>query len=323
MEEEIEADLTHFAIGEKKDMRWRKRGLVFAPSGKRWWARSYALLPTVGTVDNDILRIYFASLDGKHYGRIGYVDVDANNPQRILYQAKEPVLNIGELGAFDDSGVNPSCVVDLANKKYLYYIGWQRCERVPYMLFSGLAVSRDGGLTFERQSRTPVLDRTVDEPFSRGAPFVMIEDGVFKMWYWSCLKWSSGPDIHYNTVIRHAVSTDGMVWNSHPHICIEPDFSDEYAVGRPWVIRDGPVYKMWYSIRSFTELYTIGYAESKDGIHCVRKDDEVGIGKSENGWDSEMICYPCVVEVKSTRLMFYNGNRHGSTGFGYAVEESE
>ena len=66
----------------------------------------------------------------------------------------------------------------------------------------------------------------------------------------------------------------------------------------------------------------IGYAESDDGLHWVRKDAEVGTGKSDTGWDSEMICYPCVVDVKGRRYMFYNGNRHGSTGFGYAVLES-
>jgi hypothetical protein len=32
-----------------------------------------------------------------------------------------------------------------------------------------------------------------------------------------------------------------------------------------------------------------------------------------------MICFPCVVDVRGRRYMFYNGNRHGATGFGYAV----
>jgi hypothetical protein len=75
---------------------------------------------------------------------------------------------------------------------------------------------------------------------------------------------------------------------------------------------------MWYSIRGFKDLYKMGYAESTDGIHWERKDQQVGISPSDIGWDSEMICYPCVIDVKGKRYMFYNGNRHGESGFGYA-----
>ena len=76
---------------------------------------------------------------------------------------------------------------------------------------------------------------------------------------------------------------------------------------------------MWYAIRSFSKLYSIGYAESEDGIHWVRRDGDVGIAASDSGWDSEMICYPCVVNLEGELIMFYNGNGHGATGFGYAV----
>ncbi|MFQ5921377.1 MAG: hypothetical protein ACE5M4_00895 [Anaerolineales bacterium] len=304
-------------------MKWLKQGLIYVPDGESWWAKSHAFNPTAEVIDNQVLRVYFASLDENRYGRIGYVELDADNPQRILYETREPVLDTGEAGTFDDSGVNPSCIISVEDKKYLYYIGWQRCERVPYMLFAGLAISDDNGLTLEKYSRTPILDRTIDEPFSRSAPFVLSDDGTLKMWYWSCVKWSKGESgVHYNNVIRYATSKDGIRWSTHKHVCVEPDFVDEYSVGRPWVIKDGQLYKMWFSIRSFKKLYTIGYAESADGVSWVRKDAEVGIGKSDSGWDSEMICFPCVVDVRERRYMFYNGNQQGLSGFGYAILES-
>jgi hypothetical protein len=81
------------------------------------------------------------------------------------------------------------------------------------------------------------------------------------------------------------------------------------------------MYRMWYSIRSRVEPYRIGYAESADGIVWQRRDAEAGIARSETGWDSEMVCYPCVVDAGDRRYLFYNGNRHGSTGFGCAVLE--
>ncbi len=307
-------------------MKWIKRGLVYAPEGNLWWAKSHAYLPTVDVTDNYI-RVYIASLDDNKFGRIGYVDLDLNDPSKIRHVSKEPVLDLGPLGTFDDSGVSPSCVVNVGRKKYLYYIGWQRTQRVPYMLFSGLAISDDRGNSFNKYFSTPILDRTPTEPFSRSAPFVCLDNGNFKAWYWSCLYWSldasvlpyNSNEIHYNNVIKYTLSTDGINWvpTDHKIIDINPE-KGEYAVGRPWVIINDNKYLMWYSIRSYNEPYHIGYAESLDELNWIRKDNEVGIQSSDSGWDSEMICFACVVDVKGKRYMFYNGNRHGETGFGYA-----
>lgn len=300
---------------------WRKQGLIFAPTGQLDWARKYATLPTVEIIDSHRLRIYYASLDHNHYGRIGYIDVSAKNPAEILFVSEKPILDLGSLGSFDDCGVNPSCVLTISGKKHLYYIGWQRASRTPYMLFTGLATSTNGN-SFIKLRPTPILDRTPEEPFSRSAPFVLALNGIYHMWFWSCKHWTSTENsIHYNNVIKHATSTNGTDWNVTMQDCITPDFIDEFSVGRPWVIFENNSFKMWYSIRSKNSPYKIGYAESTDGVNWVRKDDLVGIHRSEIGWDSEMICYPCVLDVNDKRYMFYNGNQHGASGFGYALYE--
>ena len=139
-------------------MKWRKQGLIYAPGGDLWWAKTYAILPTAEVLHEKIIRVYFASLDENRYGRIGYVDLDAENPAGFCkLESPEPILDLGEAGTFDDSGVNPSCLLDVDGRKFLYYIGWQRCERVPYMLFAGLAVGGADG-NFTRYSRAPILD---------------------------------------------------------------------------------------------------------------------------------------------------------------------
>jgi len=304
-------------------MKWRKQGLIYAPKGDLWWAKKYALLPTVDVLDEKTLRVYFASLDENYFGRTGFVDLDAENPSRILYESPEPVLDLGEPGSFDDSGVNPSCILNLKGRKHLYYNGWQRCQKVPYMIFTGLAVSRDGNV-FSKTSRTPVFERTDREPFLRSGIAILQENDVFKAWYCSGLKWIDVDSVQYpNYVIKYATSDNGVNWQSYDHVCINSENSDEFGLARPWVIRDKDKYLMWYSIRSKSVPYKIGYAESSDGINWKRKDDEAGINRSDTGWDSEMICYPCVVDAGGKRYMFYNGNRHGFTGFGYSVLESE
>ena len=74
---------------------------------------------------------------------------------------------------------------------------------------------------------------------------------------------------------------------------------------------------MWYTYRG--KSYRIGYAESSDGTHWERKDEEVGIDVSKSGWDSEMIAYSFVFDHKGKRYMLYNGNGYGKTGIGLAV----
>lgn len=302
-------------------MRWIKKGCIFSPSGAFPWARTHAHLPTPELTDRGLLRVYFAALNEARFGQVGYVDLNPDNPMDVLHVSSEPVLGLGELGTFDDCGAVPSCAVRMGTQRYLYYIGFQRAQRVPYLLFTGLAID-DGEGNFKRFAKTPVLDRTPLEPFSRSAPFILREGSLLRMWYWSCRKWSDDENgVHYSNVIRHATSADGLDWHVHDHICIEPDEPDEYSIGRPCVINTDGTYRMWYSARSFSKRYKIGYAESSDGLVWERKDDEAGISVSETGWDSEMICYPYVTEFGGRLYMFYNGNGHGATGFGYAILE--
>jgi hypothetical protein len=82
-------------------------------------------------------------------------------------------------------------------------------------------------------------------------------------------------------------------------------------------LREKGVYKMWYSYRG--GKYRIGYAESTDGKIFTRMDEAVGIGVSEDDWDSDMVCYPCVFDLRGVRYMIYCGNEYGKTGFGLAV----
>ncbi len=301
-------------------MKWKKKGFIYKPDGSKWWAKSYANMPTAEILNDKIIRTYYSGLDENNFGRIGYVDLDIENPKSILNISDSPLLEIGEIGTFDDCGVVPSCLIQVKGKRYLYYVGYQRTEKVPYMLYIGLAIEDKG--KFKKYSKVPILDRTNDEPYSRSAPYIIYNEGIYKMWYWTCLKWTyTNNRIHYNNVIKYAESYDAIKWKICDRICIEPNWGDEYSVGRPCVIYDSGRYRIWYSIRSITKGYHIGYAESRNGIDWTRKDQDVGISTSKIGWDSEIICYPNIIGIKGKKYMFYNGNQHGKTGFGYAVLE--
>lgn len=298
-------------------MSWRKLGCVYSPDGSQWWARTNASFPTVEPLGDGRIRVYFTALDDQQDGRIGYVDVDSDDPLRVVEVAPEPVLDIGGLGEWDDCGANAMSIVAHGGRKFLYYQGWQRTEKAP-LIFGGVAVSDDGGASFHRLARVPALDRTASEPYLRAAPLVLHDGGRFRMWYVNSTEWRMRDGIpRYRIEVRVTESEDGLDWSGESAFCVEPE-GDEFALGRPCVMRDGDAYRMWYAIRSFTQPYRIGYAESPDGVTWTRRDDAAGIERSPSGWDSEMICYAYVVDSGPHRYLFHNGNRHGATGFGVA-----
>lgn len=298
-------------------MAWRKLGMVYRPAGDRPWALTHAIFPTTDLRGPDRLRVYITCLDADSFGRGGYVDLDPADPLRVLDVGQEPVLDIGEIGDFDDAGANPFAVVPFKGRRLMFYQGWQRTLRSPLQAFTGLAFEGADG-RFERWARVPVLERTHEEPHIRGAPCVISDGERLRLWYVASSHWTPRDGgLFYHCVIRHAVSDDGVTWTVHPHVCLEPSGAD-YAVGRPWVVHEAGRYRMWYSIRSFDQPYRIGYAESEDGVRWDRQDDRAGIDRSPEGWDSEMICFPNVIRVGERLLLFYNGNRHGASGFGCA-----
>jgi predicted GH43/DUF377 family glycosyl hydrolase len=299
-------------------MPWKKQGLLVEPDPSLEWSQQYAMMPTPILWDEDRLRVFFGTTDREQRGHIAYVDLDARDPSRVLDRCRSPLLDPGDPGTFDDSGVVPSCYLRLGQVHYLYYVGFQRAERVPYMLFIGLAKSVDGGKTFQRWGRTPLIERTRERPFSIAAPYVLPEARGLRMWYWFASRWIDVAGKAYmQASIGYAESTDPERWEMDPRVCVDVA-GDEFTVGRPWVVATNTGYRMWYSKRSPSTSYRLGLAESADGTHWVRHDDRVGIDVSPMGWDSEMICYPAELTVKGKTYLFYNGNGNGKTGFGYA-----
>ncbi|MGD9605737.1 MAG: hypothetical protein AB7V00_06300 [Bacilli bacterium] len=301
-------------------MNWIKKGLIFEPHGQFYWVKTHAMLPVADRINEDIYRIYFSGRDNKNRSLIGAVDININEPKKILRITEEPVLSLGSLGCFDDNGVSPTFIVNYEGKKYFYYMGWNMGSTVRAAEVTGLAISEDNGETFKRFSRAPILHRTDSEPYSiLVISCILIEDGVWKMWYDSANVWLNKDLPSYN--IKYAESTDGINWNMTGQTAINFKDSDETRVSRASVLKEDGIYKMWFCYAMGSGGYRMGYAVSTDGINWDRKDEESGINLSDAGWDSEMVCYPYVFKNKGIKYMLYCGNSYGKTGFGYAVWE--
>jgi hypothetical protein len=306
-------------------MKWEKKGVIFVPEGEYVWNKSHAQVPVVDVLNDKVWRIYYATRNSQNQCNTSFIDVEAGNPFNILYKHPEPLLNLGEIGTFDDAGIMPSCIINYDGKKYLYYIGWNSGLNVSYRLSIGLAISNDG-ISFERYSTGPILDRSIFDNCLCASPFVLREDGIFRMWYVSGTHWKiidGRPEPFYH--IKYASSYDGLCWKRDGIICIDYDDFTE-GISRPCIVKIGGEYLMFYSFRNNKNYrnnslngYRIGFASSNDGISWIRRDSEIGISASESGWDSDMIAYPYIANFRENFFMFYNGNGFGKSGFGFAV----
>src|SRR5256885_15731564 len=97
--------------------RWEKEGLIFRTSehGVEGWIANSALTPTPMRLNGNRIRVYSGFRDREGVSRIGYVDVVADSPAKVVGVSRRPVLDIGRNGCFDDNGVILGDVVAAAD----------------------------------------------------------------------------------------------------------------------------------------------------------------------------------------------------------------
>lgn len=301
---------------------WQKKGLIYSCD---FYGTGYAQDAFIDILDDKTWRIYYSTRTKDVVSLPYFIDVEAGNPRNILKIHDKPLFMPGKIGTFDDNGITMTSIVTVNDDKYLYYCGWNKRASVPYTLSIGLAIVKNNGTVFEKMFEGPVMDRSKFNPIAVSAPFVILDEGIFKMWYISFTSWKV-----YNGrtepifVIKYATSNNGIDWSTSPKICIDSTYDGE-SFARPWVIKDKGVYKMWYSPRGPVgyrekdgQHYMVDYAESLDGENWERKPDKFNLTTSESGWDSEMIAYASVIKQNNIYYMLYNGNNFGKTGFGFA-----
>lgn len=299
-------------------MRWQRRGLLLAPP-EHGWAATHAALPAVDTDAGDTTWLYFSPRDERGRAHVARAKLDLSGALPVVAEIDpEPVLRPGALGTFDDAGVTMSCVVTDGDRRWLHYSGWSLGRSVPFYFYGGLAVSEDGGRTFARVSEAPLLERCAVDPYLTASAAVVRDDiGGWRMFYVSCVGWDGDEDApRHRYLIKSATSADGLAWEREGHIAIDLADDHEYALGRPCVVRDADRWRMWFCARG--DAYRLAYAESADGVTWVRDDARAGLDPAADGFDSEMIAYPWILDRGPDRFLLYNGNGYGRSGIGIA-----
>jgi predicted GH43/DUF377 family glycosyl hydrolase len=317
---------------------WKKLGHIYNPcddENRPHWRWNFA--QGINALDFDeFVRVYFCCREkpnehGQTISRVCYADLDRADITRVVHVAKTPVLDVGELGCFDEHGVYPFSVVARENKVYGYYGGISRCESVPFNAAIGGAVSTDGGDSFVRMGKGPIVSYSFDEPFIVGSPKVRIWENRWYMFYSAGREWTiigNRPEIYYK--LRMATSDDGVNWSKCGKDIIEDKIGSTEAQACGDVLYKNGKYHMFFCYRANQDFrrnplhsYRIGYAVSEDLYKWERKDELAGIDVSPdiNAFDNEMVAYPHVFEVDGKAFMLYLGNEVGKYGFGIAELE--
>ena len=195
-------------------MRWEKLGRVFDPAGLGDGLTA-ALTPLAQVLDASagLVRVFYSPRDRSNRSQVRRFDFNVSDPGSIRDASTSALLTPGKTGAFDDAGVTLGSLVSANGRQYLFYTGWNLTVGVPFNNSIGIAEYRDGA--FSRLGDGPVMTRTLHEPYSCASPFVIHENGRFRMWYASMDRWQDEPaglvKHYYN--IKYCESADGMNWS--------------------------------------------------------------------------------------------------------------
>ena len=148
----------------------------------------------------------------------------------------------------------------------------------------------------------PIMTQSIvpDYPLAVTQPKVILDDGVYKMWFTS-LYWSAVFNIWY------AVSNDGINWQlgSNSAVLTPGNYNtwDSHAVGTGAILKEDNVYKMYYS--GFSDEYgywNIGLATSSDGINWIKQPNPVIYADA----DEYQISPNDIVKVNGTYYLYYS-----------------
>lgn len=282
-------------------MKWIKRGVIYTNPQR-------AQMPTA-LVMPDRIRIYYNIRDEKLRARCHFIDVDKDNPKKVIGESKKEVLPLGELGAFDDAGVMPSAVRQDRNGIELFYVGFSLAKDVPYKFAIGQAISKDGK-TFKEKA---LCQFSNDGIYGTTTPTLLNGVPIIAAYGYG---WIKSKD-KLEPIYRICYHTEQPI--------IKPKHKYEVTC-RPAIVWAKNKYHMWFSYRDSFDFrggkgsYRMGYATSDNGIKWKRDDSKAGITVGKKGeFDSDMVCYPNIVRIDDRLHMFYNGSGFGATGIGWAT----
>lgn len=303
---------------------WERRGLLIGP-GAGLPDFSHASHPIAVEKGGDNFFLVFSMRDSLKRSSLFVVDFTIEDRKIRLTSGPRLALSPGPKGTFDSEGLLGCSAVSLHDRTLIFYTGWNNLGDGAWLCDTGLAeIDLDSG-EIARRHGGPVMSRGVDNPLFAAGTSVIFEDGRLRSWYNRGLEWIQNPE--GESVCKYGVfyaeSPDGIHWRYSGTQSIPFADQFEHSFGRPCVIKLQSGYHMWFGARggAGNPEYRMGYANSQDGFTWSRRDELAGMNPTgiAGDFDSTATTYPYVIQHEGLLVMFYNGDRYGASGIGYAV----
>ena len=313
-------------------MNWKKLGKIFDPRDFELANNcvEFAQSPQV-LIKEDRIRVYFSTREtestGMFLSHISYVDF-TRDFSKILNVSSSQVIELGELGTFDEHGIFPISPFVNNDEVWAYTCGWSRRKSVSVETSIGLVKSHDGGDTFEREGLGPIISSSLHQPMLVGDGLVKKFGDDYHMWYMYGVRWidqlKESPARVYK--IGYAKSKNGEDWVVENRQIIPDVLNEDECQALPSVVYFNGKYHMVFCYREAVGFrkdrnkgYKLGYAYSDNLKDWIRNDDFLDLEMNIGEWDGDMMCYPHFFILDNNMYLLYNGNSFGRYGFGLAI----
>ncbi|MBU1078260.1 MAG: gliding motility-associated C-terminal domain-containing protein [Spirochaetes bacterium] len=276
--------------------------------------------------DGSMYRMWYFGESGVTY-RIGYAySYDGINWIKVTGpKTGGSVIDIGSPAFVSSDAYYPSIIKDGS----LYKMWFSGQDGVSFRI--GYAFSTNGidWTVYSNASKTKGCVLDIGSPafakVSVSYHSVMKDGSLYKMWF-------TGIDDNSTNRIGYATSSDGIDWTVYSNSlkikgCVIREGSPAFAathVYSPSVIKDGFLYKMWFTGNNIILGKSIGYAISPDGISWTVQSNESHVGGSvfEPGYpDCALVSVEsaCVIKDGSSYKIWYTGNGGANLRIGYGL----
>jgi predicted GH43/DUF377 family glycosyl hydrolase len=249
-----------------------------------------------------------------------------------------PLFERGGAGSFDAYWCVIPCVHRFGDKWHLYYTGRNPELGQGLQAFTGIGLATSDDLIhWTKTSSEPVLrgDGFDEWPGNHGVAGsgTLLElpqpDGriLYRMYYTLATGTPSENllvDQAKQAVIAH--SYDGISWFDK-QVVLRPRLEADYensAVIALTIWKTPPGWRAIYAgIGTRFGYYSICEATSEDGLNWERGEpgENLALAPRGDGWESQMVEYPHVIEENGRLRLFYCGNGYGQTGIGTAIAD--